>query len=138
MMTEIFGTIKEITEAAIKKADENYRVSMLRISHAALKRLLAGQYKELGEAVYTMCKCGTEDSEEIASMTVQIDGTRKRLAAVERRIDDIMGVVKCPACGKNLKMKYAYCAHCGKRLAAEVEGVLENENEMNIPEEISF
>lgn len=138
MMTEFFGAIKEITEAAFKKADENYRVSMLRLSHAALKKLLAGQYRELGAAVYSMCKGGGEDSEEIASMTVQIDGTRKRIAAVERRIDDILGVMKCPACGKSLKMKYAYCAHCGRKLAAEVEGVLENENEMNIPEEISF
>lgn len=136
MMTEILGTIRELSETAIKKADENYKAITLRLSHAALKKLLEGQYKELGKAVYAMCKGGEEDAEDIASMTVQIDRMRKRLAAVERRIDDISGVVKCPSCGKSLKMKYAYCAHCGKRLAAEVEEVHENENEMNIPEEI--
>ena len=136
MMTEILGTIKELSETAIKKADENYKAITLRLSHAALKKLLEGQYKELGKAVYAMCKGGEEDAEEIAAMTVQIDRMRKRLAAIERRIDDISGVVKCPNCGKSLKMKYAYCAHCGKRLAAEVEEVHENENEMNIPEEI--
>lgn len=133
MMTEILGTIRELTEAAIKKADENYRSVTLRLSHAALKKLLDGQYKELGKAVYTMCKGGEEDVEEIAAMTVQIDRTRKRLAVIERRIDDISGVVRCPGCGKSLKMKYAYCAHCGKRLASDVEEVHENENEMNIP-----
>lgn len=134
MMTEILGTIKELTETAIKKADENYRTVTLRLSHAALKKLLDGQYKELGKAVYAMCKGDEEDVEEIAAMTVQIDRTRKRLAVIERRIDDILGVVRCPGCGKSLKMKYAYCAHCGKKLAAEVEEVHENENEMNIPE----
>lgn len=138
MMTEILGTIKELTETAIKKADENYRAITLRLSHAALKKLLDGQYKELGKAVYAMCKGDEEDVEEIAAMTVQIDRTRKRLAVIERRIDDISGVVRCPGCGKSLKMKYAYCAHCGKRLAAEVEEVHENENEMNIPDTISF
>lgn len=138
MMTEILGTIKELTETAIKKADENYRAITLKLSHAALKKLLDGQYKELGKAVYAMCKGDEEDVEEIAAMTVQIDRTRKRLAVIERRIDDISGVVRCPGCGKSLKMKYAYCAHCGKRLAAEVEEVHENENEMNIPDTISF
>lgn len=133
MMTEILGTIKELTETAIKKADENYRAVTLRLSHAALKKLLDGQYKELGKAVYAMCKGDEEDVEEIAAMTVQIDRTRKRLAVIERRIDDISGVVRCPGCGKSLKMKYAYCAHCGKRLASDVEEVHENENEMNIP-----
>ena len=133
MMTEILGTIKELTETAIKKADENYRAVTLRLSHVALKKLLDGQYKELGKAVYTMCKGDEEDVEEIAAMTVQIDRTRKRLAVIERRIDDISGVVRCPGCGKSLKMKYAYCAHCGKRLASDVEEVHENENEMNIP-----
>ncbi len=132
-MTEIFETIREITEAAIKKADEGYRVSMLKLSSAALKKLLAGQYRELGAAVYLMCKNGNEDTEEIAAMTVQIDGTRKRIAALERRIDDIMGLMHCPRCGRTLKLKNAYCSHCGRRLAAEVEGVNENENEMNIP-----
>lgn len=132
MMTEILGAIRELTETAIKKADENYRTVTLRLSHAALKKLLNGQYKELGKAVYAMCKGDEEDAEEIAAMTVQIDRTRKRLTAIERRIDDITGVIRCPGCGKSLKMKYAYCAHCGKKLAAEVEQVHENENEMNI------
>lgn len=138
MIAEILGTIKDLTEAAVKKADENYRAVTLRLSHTALKKLLEGQYKELGKAVYAMCRGGREDAEEIAAMTVQIDRMRKRLAAVERRIDDISGVVRCPGCGKSLKMKYAYCAHCGKKLASEVEEFPENENEMNIPEELSF
>lgn len=137
MTTSFLEAIKELTEAAMKKADENYRVITLRLSHAALQKLLDKQYVELGRAVYIMCRGEKEDAEEIAAMTVQIDRTKKRLAALERRIDDITGVVRCPACGKNLKMKYAYCAHCGKKLAAEVEQVHENENEMNIPEEIS-
>ncbi len=138
MTAKIFDTIRELTEAAIKKADENYRVVTLRLSHAALEKLLERQYVELGKAVYVMCKGEKEDAEEIAAMTVQIDRTKKRLSLLERRIDDITGVVRCPACGKSLKMKYAYCAHCGKKLAADVEQVHENENEMNIPEEISL
>lgn len=136
MMTELLGAIKELTESAARKADENYRVAMLKISIATLKKLLAGQYRELGAAVYGMCKNGEGDSKEIAAMTVQIDGTKKRIAAAERRIDDILGLIKCPRCGNTVKMKYAYCSRCGKKLASEVEGVFENENEMNIQDMI--
>lgn len=64
-------------------------------------------------------------------MTVQIDGTRKRIAALEKRIEYIMGLVRCPDCGNTVKMRNAYCSACGKRLAAEEEkGIEENENQI--------
>lgn len=128
-MTEIFETVKELTAAAVKKADKTCRVTRLRLSKAALDRLLKEQYIELGKTVYNMCKNGGEDSQEIVSMTVQIDGTLRRLTALDRRIAHVLELVQCPECGTVLKIKNAYCPHCGKRLAAEEEVITENENE---------
>lgn len=128
-MTEIFETVKELTAAAVKKADKTCRATRLKLSQAALERLLKEQYIELGKTVYNMCKGGDEDSQEIVSLTVQIDGTRKRIAALNRRIAHVMELVKCPECGNVLKIKNAYCPCCGKRLAAEEEVITENENE---------
>lgn len=134
-MSEIITAIKEFTETAAKKADTAYRASMLKLSAAALAKMLEIQYRELGLAVYKMCKsedsAGNEECEEIAAMTVQIDGTRKRIAALEKRIEYIMGLVRCPGCGNTVKMRNAYCSSCGKRLAAEEEkGIEENENQI--------
>ena len=134
-MSELMDIVREAADAAAKRLDDMYRVSKLRIQRTALKKLLDSQYRELGTAVYGMCRKGEEDAEQITSMTVQIDGTRRRIAAIDKRIDDIMGMVRCPDCGSVVKMKTVYCSACGKRLAATEEEIYENENEMNIPQE---
>ena len=54
-MSEIITAIKEFTETAAKKADTAYRASMLKLSAAALAKMLEIQYRELGLAVYKMC-----------------------------------------------------------------------------------
>lgn len=137
-MSDIITTVKDITEAAAKKVDTAYRASLLRLSVTALNKILAAQYRDLGIAVYKMCKngehTGKEEAERIATLTVQIDGTRNRIAVLERRIEYIMELVRCPDCGNIVKMKNAYCSACGRKLAAEEEDIFENENEMNIPE----
>ncbi len=134
-MSDIIASIKEFTEAAAKKADTAYRASMLKLSAAALAKMLEIQYRELGSAVYRMCKsedsAEKEECEEIAALTVQIDGTRKRIASLEKRIEYIMGLVRCPGCGNTVKMRNAYCSACGRRLAAEEEKTVEeNENQI--------
>ena len=134
-MSELLDMVRDAADTAAKRLDEMYKVSVLRIERAALKKLLDSQYRELGTAVYGMCRKGEEDAEQIATMTVQIDGTRRRIAAIDKRIDDVLGMVRCPDCGSTVKMKTVYCSACGKRLAATEEEIYENENEMNIPQE---
>ena len=134
-MNELIDIVRDVADTTAKKLDDMYRVSVLRIQRTALKKLLDSQYRELGAAVYGMCRRGEEDADQITAMTVQIDGTRKRIAILDRRIDDVMGMVRCPDCGSSVKMKTVYCSVCGKRLAATEEEIYENENEMNIPQE---
>ena len=134
-MSELLDIVRDAADTTAKKLDDMYRVSVLRIQRTALKKLLDSQYRELGTAVYGMCRKGEEDAQQIESMAVQIDGTRRRIAALDKRIDDVMGMVRCPDCGSSVKMKTVYCSVCGKRLAATEEEIYENENEMNIPQE---
>lgn len=134
-MSELMDIVRDVADTTAKKLDDMYRVSVLRIQRTALKKLLDSQYRELGTAVYGMCRKGEEDADQIAAMTVQIDGTRRRIAVLDSRIDDVMGMVRCPDCGSSVKMKTVYCSVCGKRLAATEEEIYENENEMNIPQE---
>ena len=134
-MSELLDIVRDAADAAAKRLDDVYRVSKLRVQRIALKKLLDSQYRELGTAVYGMCRKGEEDAEQITAMTVQIDGTRRRISALDKRIDDVLGMVRCPDCGTSVKMKTVYCPACGKRLAATEEEIYENENEMNIPQE---
>ena len=137
-MSELMDIVRDAADAAAKRLDDMYRISVLRIERGALKKLLDSQYRELGTAVYGMCRRNEEDGEQIATMAVQIDGTRRRIAALDKRIDDIMGMVRCPDCGSTVKMKTMYCSVCGKRLASTEEEIYENENEMNIPQEDQY
>ena len=134
-MSELMDIVRDVADTTAKKLDDMYRVSVLRIQRTALKKLLDSQYRELGTAVYGMCRKGEEDADQIAAMTVQIDGTRRRIAVLDSRIDDVMGMVRCPDCGSSVKMKTVYCTVCGKRLAATEEEIYEHENEMNIPQQ---
>lgn len=134
-MSELLDIVRDTADAAAKRLDDIYRVSKLRLSRAALKKLLNDQYRELGTAVYGMYRKGEEDVDIISIMTSHIDFVRSRIAAIDKRIDDVLGMVQCPECGSSVKMKTAYCPACGKRLAATEEEIYENENEMNIPQE---
>ena len=132
-MSEILDMVRDAADTAAKRLDDMYKVSVLRIQRTALKKLLDSQYRELGVVAYGMCRKGEEDAEQITKMTVQIDGTRRRIAVLDKRIDDVLGMVRCPDCGSSVKIKTAYCSVCGKKLAATEEEIYENENEMNIP-----
>lgn len=141
-MNELFEAMKEIAEAAADKADIAYKLMWLKLSMLNHNRILTDQYLELGVIAYKMNRpdCGErrkkELTEETALLAVRIDGTRKRMAFLQRRIDELMGLVRCPGCGNAVKIRNAYCSACGRRLAAaEEENVYENENEMNIPTE---
>lgn len=142
-MYELFDAVKEIAENAAEKADTVYRAALLKLSVITLNRILSEHYRDLGAAIYKMCGTACTEqkkkelSEEIAAITVQIYVSRKRIAGFQKRIDEIMGLIRCPDCGSAVRIKNAYCSACGRRLtAAEEEKVEENENEMNIPDEL--
>lgn len=133
LITDLLEGIKEISDLTMKKADKLYWITKLKLSRAQLKELLAEQYMELGRLVYFMKKGGGENPTEINALAAQIDGTRRRIAAVDRRLQDIMELVRCPRCHSIIKIKNTYCSRCGKKIAEEEESVVENENQMNIP-----
>lgn len=141
-MYELLDTVKEIAENAAAKADTAYRAALLKLSVMTLNQILSEHYRDLGAAIYKMCGTSCTEqkkkelSDEIAALTVQIYVSRKRIARLQRRIDEVMGLIRCPDCGNAVRIKNAYCSVCGRRLtAAEEEKVEENENEMNIPDE---
>ncbi len=127
---EMSAAAKAITARAVKKANQNSRYMKLQISKAALRKLLEVQYREMGMLVYEMCRRDINAAEDIASLAVQIDFTKKRIAAIDRRMQEVMELIRCPRCGSVVKIKNAFCSHCGCKLAAEEEQMEENENEM--------
>ncbi|MCM1299054.1 MAG: zinc ribbon domain-containing protein [Firmicutes bacterium] len=127
---EAAAAAKELTFYLLKKADQHQRLLRLQFSKTALKKLLTVQYREMGILVYEMCKRNISSAEEITRMTVQIDATKRRIAVTDRRIQEVMELIRCPRCGSVVKIKNAFCSHCGYKLAAEEEQMVENENEM--------
>lgn len=124
---DISRTIKE----AADKADVAYRAAKLRVNEGRLYRRLNRQYRELGIAVYRLCRLDRGDAEEIAAMTVQIDVTIRRLKTVERRINDLLGLISCPVCGSLNRIKQPRCSNCGTPLAVTDSLAEENETDYN-------
>lgn len=127
---EMAAAAKELTAFTVKKAEQGRKYVKLQISRTALKKLLDIRYRELGIIVYEMSSRNLDPSEEIASMTVQITSTKRKIAAIDRRIQEVLELIRCPKCGSVVKIKNAYCSQCGYKLAAEEEQMEENENEM--------
>ncbi len=127
---EMSAAAKTITAHAVKKANQSSRCIKLQISKAALRKLLEVQYREMGMLVYEMCRRDINAAEDIASLAAQIDFTKKRISAIDRRMQEVMELIRCPRCGSVVKIKNAFCSHCGCKLAAEEEQMEENENEM--------
>lgn len=131
-----FGdTAKDIADYAIKKANQGSKLFRLQISLTALKKLLSVQYRELGMLVYEMRGKGLDAQDEEGSIIAQISYTKRKISAVEHRIQDVLELIRCPKCGNVVKIKNTFCSHCGYKLAAEEEQMEENENEMVYPGE---
>lgn len=136
-MNEFFSVIKNIADGVYHQAEKSMRVGHLKVNCIHLRKMLGEQYRVLGAAAYEASSSGKDVSpekyEEIAGLALQIRRTRRRIKALEKRLNEMQGLVRCPNCGSLVKMKRARCNVCGKKLAAEEEAVYFNENEMNIP-----
>lgn len=128
---KVLGEVaKEIVDYTVKKANQGSKYFRLQISLTALKKLLSVQYRELGMLVYEMHGRSLSAEDETASIIAQITYTKRKIIAVEHRIQEVLELIRCPRCGSVVKIKNAFCSHCGCKLAAEEEQMEENENEM--------
>lgn len=112
---------KDIADAGLKKADEIYRISKLKLKCVQLDNQIKAKYTELGKTVYGMVKHDSADSTKISESVMEIQALYAKMRKVYAEIETAKKILTCPVCGTKNKFSDTYCRSCANRLVATDE-----------------
>ncbi|MBQ8791460.1 MAG: hypothetical protein IJZ51_09130 [Ruminiclostridium sp.] len=118
---ELMNKAKNIADAGLKKADEIYRISKLKLKCVQLDNQIKAKYTELGKTVYGMVKHDSADSEKISAYVMEIEALYTKMRKVYAEIETAKKIITCPVCGTKNKFSDTYCRSCANRLVATDE-----------------
>ena len=78
---------KDIADAGLKKADEIYRISKLKLKCVQLDNQIKAKYTELGKTVYGMVKHDSADSTKISEAVMEIEALYAKMRKVYSEIE---------------------------------------------------
>ncbi|MGN0597943.1 MAG: zinc-ribbon domain-containing protein [Ruminiclostridium sp.] len=129
VINDFLTMAKDATDSAVRKKDELYMLSKLKLSFVQLNNKVKARYEALGNRLYEMYKSGNENTTELLGMVDEIDDLFKKMAETQRKIDELSKFISCPKCSAKNKIDSVYCNKCGTKLVATDEAVEENENQ---------
>ena len=112
---------KDIADAGLKKADEIYKVSKLKLKCVQIDNQIKSKYTELGRTVYGMVKHDSADSAKISEAVMEIEALYAKMRKVYAEIETAKKILTCPVCGTKNKFTNTYCRSCANRLVATDE-----------------
>ncbi len=118
---EIKNKAVKLKDAGLKKADEMYKISKLKLKCVQLDNNIKTKYTELGKMVYGMVKHDSADSEKIAESVMEIEQLYSKMRKVYSEIEAAKKIITCPVCGTKNKFSNTYCSGCSNRLVATDE-----------------
>ena len=118
---ELKNKAKDIADAGLKKADEIYRISKLKLKCVQIDNKIKVKYTELGKAVYGMVKHDSADSEKISASVMEIEALYAEMRKVYAEIEKVKKIITCPVCNTKNKFSDTYCRSCANRLVATDE-----------------
>ncbi len=118
---ELVSTTKNVASTAGKKTDEAVKVSKLKLKKAQLNSDIKAKYEKLGALVYQMAKADEKDGEAFDAAIADIDTTIEALAAIDKQVDELSGIITCEKCGAKTKDENSYCPKCGTKLPEVVK-----------------
>ncbi len=111
----------KLKDAGLKKADEIYRISKLKLTCVQLDNQIKAKYTALGKMVYGMVKHDSANSEKIAESVMEIEQLYGKMRKVYAEIESAKQIITCPVCGTKNKFSNTYCTVCSHRLVATDE-----------------
>ena len=87
-----------------------------KLNQISLERELAKAQRQLGTLVYSMKKAGEENPALVDQYIRVIEQLEKKLNEQEAAQAARYCTPICPSCGKEIKEKDRFCAHCGEKL----------------------
>ena len=106
----------QLKDAGLKKADEIYRISKLKLQCVQIDNQIKAKYTALGKMVFGMVKHDSADSEKIAESVMEIEQLYAKMRDLYAQIETAKKIVTCPICGTKNKFSNTYCSSCSHRL----------------------
>lgn len=92
-------------------------VSQLEGQIAQEQQAIAQLFTQMGQQYYAMHQMNPEG--EQAAYVQAVDAAQARIQAMQDQIDQLNGLVKCPACGAKIPAESVFCTGCGNRMIPE-------------------
>lgn len=107
---------KDAADFAGKKTSELVEMSKLKLSASSVEKRIDSEYLELGKMVYKAAKENTDCTEYVTEKTAAIDALYDEYAQVQRKINELRKVKRCPECSADNASDAVYCSKCGAKL----------------------
>lgn len=115
----IFSKAKEFASVAGNKAQEVAELTKLKMQASQLRADIDSNFQKLGEITYELRKNCTENEELINMCVSEIEAQQQELEDLNKKIDEMKNVAKCPQCAVANPIGALYCARCGHPLKQE-------------------
>jgi len=114
-LAKIISDLKKTAISAAQKTGELVEIGKLKFALSNAKGKIDEKYKDLGQALYTAHKNGSEDAQAIDGIIAEIDALFLELAKLESEMGSLKSQKKCPSCGKVCDEDASFCASCGEK-----------------------
>lgn len=115
----ILSKMKNLANAAGKKAEEVAEASKLKLQMVSLNGKISRAYEELGSMVYHAAKKNEPVGEEMDAVMEKIDGLLEELQGLESKVGELKKSQICPNCGAQCPSDAHFCSRCGMILQEE-------------------
>ncbi len=116
-----------------KVATDLMNQAKLNLRIVELNSEIEGAYKSLGKMLYAVHNGVEIPADAIDETLTSIDAKKAEIDDIRDALQKAKAGTVCPACGKYVGKKAAYCSACGTKIERETECGCEEEESISIP-----
>lgn len=114
-MEKIISDLKKTAISAAQKTGEMVEIGKLKIAVSNKKSKINDCYRDLGLALYTAQKQGSDEAEALNRIITDIDVLFAELGELEKELASLKSQKKCEECGELCDEDAVFCAKCGTK-----------------------
>ena len=134
---EILMKVKESAvdagRSAGKVATDLVNQAKLNLRIVELNSEIESAYKNLGKMLYAVHNGIEIPADSIDETLMEIDAKKAEIDDIRDSLQKAKAGLVCPACGKYVGKKAAYCSSCGAKIDRECECCCEDDIEISVP-----